>query len=77
MSTQELDSEKRIVLAEGRPGEVFEIHSQGEGRFLLVRVEQPPIRRKMTREECREAIRNSRIRMVMSWEELREMTREP
>jgi len=77
MSTQELDSKKRIVLPEGQPGELFEIQPQGEGRFLLVRVGQPPVRRKLTREECREAIRNSPLTFDMTWEELREITREP
>lgn len=78
MSTQELDSEKRIVLPEGQPGDVFEIHPQGEGSFLLVRQVQPEASvKKKTREEIRQAIRNSRIRMTMSWEELREITREP
>lgn len=78
MSTQELDSEKRIVLPEGRPGEVYEILPQGEGRYLLVRQVSPEVpTKKKTREEIREAIRNSPLRMTMSWEELRAMTREP
>jgi len=77
MSTQELDSEKRIVLPDGRPGEVFEIHPQGEGRFLLVRQVPPEVpAKKKTREEILQAIRNSRIRMTMSWEELRKITRD-
>lgn len=76
MSTQTLDSEKRIVLPEGRPGDVFEIVPQGEGQFLLVRVEQPA-KKRMTQEESREAIRNSPLSFTMTWEELRQMTREP
>ena len=77
MSTQELDSEKRIVLPQGRPGEVHEILPQGEGDFFLVRVEQTPVRRGLAEEESREAILRSPLTMTMSWEELREMTREP
>lgn len=76
MSTQELDSEKRIVLPEGRPGEVFEIRPQGEGQFLLVRVERP-VRKQMSEEECREAILRSPLTPRMTWEELRQITREP
>ena len=77
MSTQKLDSEKRIVLPDGRPGDVFEIQPQGEGRFLLVRQVQAELPGKnKTREERLEAIRNSRIRMTMSWEELRKITRD-
>lgn len=77
MSTQELDSEKRIVLPEGRPGDVFEIHPKGQGRYLLVQQVPPKApAKKKTREELLEAIRNSRIRMTMSWEELRKTTRD-
>jgi hypothetical protein len=77
MSTQELDSEKRIVLPDGRPGDVFEIQPQGEGRFLLVRQTSPePSGRKKSREEIMDAIENSRIQMTMSWDELRKITRE-
>ena len=76
MSTQTLDSEKRIVLPEGRPGDVFEVLPQGEGQYLLVRVEQSA-KKGMTEEESREAIRNSPLTFTMTWEELRQMTREP
>lgn len=76
MNTQTLDSEKRIVLPEGHPGDVFEILPQGEGQFLLVRVEQPA-RKRMTQEESREAILRSPLSPMMSWEELRQITREP
>lgn len=76
MSTQELDSEKRIVLPEGRPGEVFEIRPHGEGQFLLVRIEGP-VRRQMSEEESREAILRSPLTPTMTWEELRQITREP
>lgn len=76
MSTQELDSEKRIVLPEGRPGDVFEIHPQGEGRFLLVRVEDAVPKRPKTKEEVRRAIEENPIGLTMTWEELRKITRE-
>jgi len=77
MSTQTLDSEKRIVLPEGQPGDVFEILPQGEGQYLLIRQIQPTAHEKpKTREACLEAIRNSRIQMTMSWEELRSITRD-
>lgn len=77
MSTQELDAERRILLPEGRPGEVFEIRPQGEGRFLLVRVEEAAPKRPKTKEEVRRAIEESPIEFTMSWEELRKITREP
>ncbi len=76
MSTQELDSEKRIVLPDGRPGDVFEIRPHGEGQYLLVRIEHP-VHRKMSEEESREAILRSPLTPTMTWEELRQITREP
>lgn len=76
MSTHELDSERRIVLPDGQPGEVFEIRPQGEGQFLLVRIDHP-VRRKMSEEESREAILRSPLTPTMTWEELRQITREP
>ena len=41
MSISTIDSKKRIVLPGGRPGDVFDIQQQAEGRFLLIRLEKP------------------------------------
>jgi len=76
MSTQELDSERRNVLPEGRPGEVFEIHPQGEGRFLLVRVGAAAPKRPKTKEEVRRVIEENPLTPKVTWEELRKITRE-
>jgi hypothetical protein len=38
MNASTVDSKKRIVLPNGRPGDVFDIQQQAEGRFLLVRL---------------------------------------
>jgi hypothetical protein len=35
-----VDSKKRIVLQDGRPGDVFDIQQQSDGRFLLVRAKE-------------------------------------
>ena len=76
MSTTRLDSKKRLVLPNGRPGEVFDIQQQAEGRFLLVRLEKPPARR-ISKKACLAAMRKAPLRLTMTWEELRKQTREP
>ncbi len=77
MSNSTVDSKKRIVLPGGRPGDVFDIKRQAEGRFLLVRLEKPETAQRMSKRECLEAMDKAPLRPTMSWEELRELTREP
>lgn len=77
MSTSTVDSRKRLVLPEGRPGDVYDIQKEDEGRFVLVRLEKPgpPVRK--SRKACLSAMRKAPLRPTMSWEELRKLTREP
>jgi hypothetical protein len=77
MSTTTLDSKKRLVLPNGRPGEVFDIQEQADGRFLLVRLERPKPAERMSRKACLQAMRSAPLRLAMTWEELRKQTREP
>ena len=77
MSTSTVDSKKRIVLPSGRPGDVFDIQQQAEGLFLLVRLEKPEISQRLSRGACMEAMRKAPLRPTMTWEKLRELTREP
>ena len=76
MSTSTVDTKKRIVLPGGRPGDVFDIQQQAEGRFLLVRLEKPESENRMSRKACMEAMRKAPLQPVMTWEKLRELTRE-
>ena len=77
MSTSTVDTKKRIVLPNGRPGDIFDIQPQAEGRFLLVRLEKPEHGvKRMSREACIEAMRKAPLRPTMTWEKLRELTRE-
>ena len=76
MSTSTVDAKKRIVLPGGRPGDVFDIQQQAEGRFLLIRLEKPEPTERMSRQACIEAMRKAPLRLTMSWEKLRELTRE-
>ncbi|RJQ53811.1 MAG: hypothetical protein C4530_17630 [Desulfobacteraceae bacterium] len=76
MSISTVDSKKRIVLPGGRPGDVFDVQQEAEGRFLLIRLEKPERAERMSRKECMEAMRKAPLRSMMTWEKLREQTRE-
>jgi hypothetical protein len=76
MSISTVDSKKRIVLQDGRPGDVFDIQQQAEGRFLLIRLEKPERAERMTRRACMKAMRKAPLRPTMTWEKLRKLTRE-
>jgi len=77
MSTYKVDTKKRIVLPAGRPGDVFDIQQQAEGRFLLIRLEKPENGGQMSKKACMESMRKAPLQPTMTWEKLREMTREP
>lgn len=77
MSTYTVDIKKRIVLPAGRPGDVFDIQKQAEGRFLLIRLEKPEPIEQMSKKACMEAMRKAPLKPTLTWEKLREMTREP
>lgn len=77
MSSFTVDSKKRIILPKGRPGEVFDVQQQAEGRFLLVRLEPAERPERMSKKACVEAMRKAPLRPTMSWQELRALTREP
>jgi hypothetical protein len=77
MSTYTVDTKKRILLPGGRPGDVFDIQQQAEGRFLLVRLEKPARSERMSKKACMAAIRKAPLKPTMPWEKLRQLTREP
>ncbi len=77
MSIYKVDTKKRIVLPGGRPGDVFDIQQQTEGRFLLIRLEKPERSERMSKKACLEAMRKAPLRPTLTWEKLRELTREP
>jgi hypothetical protein len=77
MSTYTVDTKKRILLPGGRPGDVFDIQQQAEGRFLLIRLEKPERSEHMSKKACMEAMRKAPLRLTMTWEKLRDLTREP
>ena len=75
MSTTIVDSKKRIVLPNGHPGDVFDIQRQAEGRFLLVPLETPERPERMSKRACMKAMRNDPLRQMVSWQDLRDLTR--
>jgi hypothetical protein len=75
MGTARVDSKKRIVLPNGRPGDVFDVQQEEEGRYVLVRLEKPAPTPRISRADCIEAMRRAPLRPTMSWEKLRELTR--
>ena len=77
MNTSTVDTKKRIVLPNGRPGDIFDIQQQAEGRLLLIKLEKPERTERLTRKACMEAMRKAPLQPTMTWEKLRELTREP
>ncbi len=71
------DAKKRVVLPTAKPGDVFDIQAQGEGRLLLVRLEHPVPALDMTEDRCLEALASAPLRPKVSWEALKAITREP
>lgn len=77
MSISTTDKKKRVVIPVARPGDVFEVHQEGEGRVLLVRLVRPVPKARMSRAECLRAMAAAPLRPKIEWNELRKLTREP
>jgi hypothetical protein len=75
--TIKADNKKRVVVPDARPGDVFAYEDQGNGHFHLVRLIMPDPPQRKTRAQVRKAIANSRLKFDVSWDELRELVREP
>ena len=70
------DSKKRVVIPWVKPGDVFSCEQQDENRFSITRLNLPPPPKKKTKAQIRHAILHSKMRPMMSWDELRKLTRE-
>lgn len=77
MAISTVDAKQRVVLPAAKPGDVFDIQSQGEGRLLLVRLERPKPGSGMSMKSCLEAIAAAPLRPKMNWDSLKATTREP
>jgi hypothetical protein len=71
-----VDDQRRLVLPQAEPGEVFQIESQADGKILLIPVSLAGSHKKPTREEIRRALDNVSAKCDMTWEEIRAMTRD-
>jgi hypothetical protein len=69
------DSKKRVVIPGAAPGDVFACE-QTNNTVVLRRVYRGGARRKRTKAEVLRAIRTSKFKPAISWEELRKLTRE-
>jgi len=72
------DSKKRVVIPGIKPGDVFVCEQPDADHFFLARLPQPPSPKsnKITREQVRRALKDSKLKFDTTWEELRQMTRE-
>lgn len=77
MGTSIADSKKRVVIPEAKPGDVFDVQPQGEGSYLLVRLQRPKVTSGMTREACLDAVAETPLELTLTRDELRRQTREP
>lgn len=77
MPISTVDAKRRVILRTARPGDVFDIQSQGEGRLLLVRLEPPTPGPRMSMARCLEAIAAAPLRPKMTSDSLKAVTREP
>jgi hypothetical protein len=77
MAISTADTKRRVVLPAAKPGDVFDIQSQGEGRLLRVRLERPQPEPGMNLVRCLGAIAAATLRPKMTWDSLKAVTREP
>ena len=71
------DNKKRVVLPWVKPGDVFTCEQLDENHFSLARLQPPPPLKRRTRAEVRRALKNSKLKFDLTWDDLRGMTREP
>ncbi len=77
MGTVRADAKKRVVIQGIAPGDVFDVQREGDERYVLVRLHRPDPEPRKTFEACLEAMSDAPLRMALSWDELRQITREP
>jgi hypothetical protein len=75
--TTKADAKRRVVLPGAAPGDVFDVRRQGDEDYLLVKLRAPEPKGRLSREECLRAMEAAPLRLSMSWNELKKLTREP
>ena len=72
------DDRRRVTLPNTvKPGDHFDLEIPDQGKILLRRIEKPADPAKMTARQVSKALKNCRSKMKYSWEDLRQLTREP
>ena len=77
MTVRLVDSKRRIVLGDARPGQAYSVTEESDGRIVLTRLEPVRTTPRLSFDECRDAIEAAPLHPAVSWDELREVTREP
>jgi len=77
MSIVRADGKRRVVVPGAKPGDVFDVQTQDDERYVFVRLHRPPPAPGKSRKACLDAIARSPLTMTLSWEQLRKLTREP
>lgn len=76
MKVQTIDTKRRLVLPGAKPGECYAVREARPGHYELAIV-IPASRPKPTPEELDALLASAALTPKMSWEELRNLTREP
>ena len=76
MKTTTVDAKRRLVLPGAQPGETYAVREASPGHYELAKVIPAP-RSRPTPEELDALLTSAALTPKMSWEELREITREP
>jgi hypothetical protein len=73
------DSKKRVVIPGAKPGDVFAVVQQDENHITLARLQSPPplASEKLTKHQVAHALKNSKLKFDLTWNELSAVTREP
>jgi hypothetical protein len=77
MQAVKIDKQKRVRLKIFTPGDLYQPDFATPDVITLRRIEPPKPTRKLNADQIRRAIKNSPLKMKCSWEELRQLTREP
>ena len=52
----EVDNHKRVVLPGAEPGDIYDVREEGEGCYLLTRLQRTTPKDKTSREDCLRAM---------------------
>jgi hypothetical protein len=77
MQAVKIDKQKRVRLKIFTAGDYYQPDFSSPAVITLRRIDPPKPKQPLTADQIKRALKNSRIKMKYSWEELRQRTREP